>query len=55
MWRSGANLAEKTPRWCGGAMIWKEAHVAVAQTKKSGACPALVKYERSDVQKDILQ
>ena len=32
MWRGGANLAEKMPRWCGGAMIQKVAHVAVAQT-----------------------
>ena len=42
MCRGGANLAEKMPRWCGGAIILKVAHVAVARTEKSGARPALV-------------
>ena len=39
-WRGGANLAGKTPWWCGGAMIKKVAHVAVARSKKKWPAPS---------------
>ena len=42
IWRGGAKiLAEKTAQWGGGAKIYKLAHVALAQTKKSRARPTL--------------
>ena len=49
-WRGGANLAEKTPRWCCGAMISKVAQVAVARTEKSATRPTLILSNKAIIQ-----